>query len=255
MRTRLMHYLRSLRTSVVALLSVSLVACSDYTSDADDWDAFEHFAKQDRKGERINCGALIDTRVKKRLGREQWTDNLIDYLYQSDYSFSQCEREIDEFVHAFCERRTRSAVDRATSGGGVVGQVYRDVCDAQFRSALSEISYRYMLPEVEGGILRLEDNGVILAPSSVRNIEFGQTIRDALWYIAIVTDDRKHWLYYGNSAQWETAKSELATVLSHRHCSRSVELSKPFMAAAERTLPEETFTKIEARAAEMLQSE
>lgn len=37
--------------------------------------------------------------------------------------------------------------------------------------------------------------------------------------------------------------------------SRSIEFSQSFMAAAERMLPEETFIQLEARAAEMLQTE
>lgn len=207
-----------LGTAMVVLLSLSLIACSD-TSDPDDWAAFERFAKKDRQGEKIDCSALINTRIEKGISGmsgHQWTDDLVDYIYESGYSFLQCQQEIDQFVNAFCDRNTPSAVasfmDETT--GNTPGRTYEQTCTKQFRSALSQISYRYEIPESKGGILRLEDNGVMLFPSSITSIEFGQVISDALWYIKIITDNDKHRLYYGDKAQWEAAKSELANVAS-----------------------------------------
>lgn len=197
---------------------VLLASCAKY-SNRDDWQAFDHFKELDQKGFPVDCEALVRTTITKERfsrGRVVWKDNLVTYLYESGYTFSQCTAEIASFVDAYCEPMTGSVVDMALQRrrAAFPGELYLKTCSSHYRAALADISFRYSLPSEESPYISLEDNGVLLSPGSIFQVEFGEKVEGLLWFVTVATPEDEWTLFYGNKDQWEAAKAELATALA-----------------------------------------
>lgn len=188
-----------------------LMATAYISGCSDGWQEFDRFKDMDAQGETINCEDLVSKEIDRG---DSGIGTLIDYLYQSEYTFKQCAPEIAERVEAYCNRYLDSVVESYTNNvfGDEPGRLYLYTCKLYIDSALAEVDSRYELPISNSAFVVLHDAGKMFRPERISQVSFSEVIKGRLWKIVLHTDGDSASLYFGNEEKWEQAKSDFATL-------------------------------------------
>ncbi|BCD97676.1 hypothetical protein [Marinagarivorans cellulosilyticus] len=220
----------SFHAILVTLFLVFLVALFVFDEDPyTGWGEFETWADKDRKGEPVDCSALLSTEVERDYYQynsyanqyERYTAHLQDYVKTTRYQFKQCREDIDPLVNQWCEKFIDKGLDSFLNyhdNDWDLPLWVIDFCHEGLMPEFKKVNSNFRLPDEEVKLLVLEDYGVMLDPSSIRNIRFEERYKDGLWGISLTADQKEstkdYYLNFSSKENWEQAKHAFAVMVS-----------------------------------------
>lgn len=216
----------AIAVTLFLVFSVTLFVFDDdpYTG----WGEFETWTDKDRKDEPVNCSALLSAEVERDYYQYSYVDQyerhtayFQDYIKTTRHQFKQCREDIDPLVNKWCDKFIDKGLDGFVNhkdNDGYLPLWVIDFCHEGLITEFKKVNSNFKLPDEEVKLLVLEDYGVMLDPSSIKNIRFEERYKDALWGITLTADQKElskvYQLNFSSKENWEQAKHGLAVMVS-----------------------------------------
>ena len=192
---------------------IGLCSCAN-----SEWHEFEVYSKMDEKQQAIDCEGLSSMVLEKKTStgfvRHSHNVGLLDYMSDTDFTFNQCQDEIEQIRVSYCQEEVSHIVSNIRNGFDSIraDKQFLRFCNNDFMAALNLINDNYILPGDRRYFVILPEIEEMMLPSSIRKIRFSNVIINRLWRITLVTDDGSSLLHYSDKAKWEHALNDFASL-------------------------------------------